>query len=174
MSNAIARSGRLAPIILVLVMGFAALALAGCGDDDNGSTATSEIEFLTPTPQGPTVAPASSAAPGASSTVPNSGSAPAGASAVVDITAKDTKFDKSTISVPAGVQVTVNMTNNDPVIHNISFYPDKSATNAFFEGELFKGPNVTKTEKFNAPAKAGTYYFHCDVHPDMSGSFIVQ
>jgi hypothetical protein len=31
------------------------------------------------------------------------------------------------------------------------------------------------TEKFTAPSTPGTYYFHCDVHPDqMNGTFIVQ
>lgn len=186
MSNAIARVRSLAPLVLVVLLGTAAVLIAGCGGDDSGGTATAAgIEFRTPSASGATspaatspaaTSPAASAtAPVASATAQASASAPSAASAVVNITAKDTKFDKSTITVPAGVEITVNLTNDDTLIHNISFYPDKNATNAISEGELFKGPNVTKTEKFTSPAKAGTYYFHCDVHPtEMNGSFIVQ
>jgi plastocyanin len=168
-------------VSLVLLVALFGLALAAaCGDDDDTASTATVINSLTPTPGGAASAsasavtsPSSSASASASAST-GSGSA---ATATVDITAKDTAFDKKDISVPAGAQVTVNMTNQDAIIHNIAFYPDKSAVekDAYFIGELFKGPNVTKTESFKAPTKPGVYYFHCDVHPDqMNGTFTVK
>jgi plastocyanin len=165
-----ARGGRLFSVSLVLVVALFGLALAACGDDDSTASTATAINFHTPTPGG-AASPSASAASSASAT---GGTAKV---ATVEITAKDTKFDKADISVPAGSQVTLKMTNQDTVIHNIAFYPDKSAVekDAYFIGELFKGPNVTKTESFKAPDKPGSYYFHCDVHPDqMNGTFTVK
>lgn len=96
------------------------------------------------------------------------------ASTTINLTAKDTKFDQSTITVPAGQQITINFTNDDDVIHNFAVY-DKPDGNELYTGDLFKGPDVTKSDTFTAPATPGNYYFQCDVHPDqMNGTLIVQ
>lgn len=76
--------------------------------------------------------------------------------------------------MPAGAKITVNVTNDDNVIHNFAVYSAKGGTE-LYTGPLFKGPNVTKSDTFTAPAKAGNYYFQCDVHPDqMNGTLVVQ
>ena len=95
--------------------------------------------------------------------------------AKVAITAQNMKFDKSTITVPAGSQVTVTFTNNDQGIpHNFAVYTDAAATTTIFKGSVIAGPAST-TDTFTAPSTPGTYFFRCDIHPTtMNGQFIVQ
>jgi plastocyanin len=99
---------------------------------------------------------------------------PGGGPAVVTIVAQNIKFDKSTITATAGLDVTVTLDNRDAgVLHNIAFYPNRSATSKIFGGPIITGP-ATNTSTFPAPG-AGNYFFRCDVHPDtMTGTFIVQ
>lgn len=159
----------------VLLLPGLLLAFAACGDDDNTSAATPTIETHAAASATATTAAATTASTAAASaTTP--ASAVAGAQAVtVDITAQDTSFDKQEIDAPAGAHVTVHMTNKDNVIHNIAFYKDSAGNEAIAVGDLFKGPNATKDLSFDAPKQPGTYYFHCDVHPDqMHGAFKVQ
>jgi plastocyanin len=98
-----------------------------------------------------------------------------GGPATVNIVAQNLVFDLKTITVSAGVEVTVNLDNRDAgVPHNISFYTNRSASSAIFKGALITGPS-TITEKFNSPSSPGNYFFRCDVHPDtMTGTFSVQ
>lgn len=99
----------------------------------------------------------------------------AGGTATVDLSAKNIAFDKSTITVPAGADVTVDFDNEDDGIpHNFAVYTDSSATDTIFSGETITGPDTT-TYTFTAPSDPGTYYFRCDVHPEqMRGDFVVQ
>jgi plastocyanin len=99
----------------------------------------------------------------------------AGQATTVDIAARDLKFDRSTITVPAGAQVTVNFNNQDSgVPHNVAFYTDSSASTAIYKGQVVTGPTTT-TYTFTAPSAPGTYFFRCDVHPtQMTGTFVVQ
>jgi len=100
--------------------------------------------------------------------------AAAGGAVTVNIAADDTAFDTDTITVPAGAEVTVNFNNQDDgVPHNVAVYTDSSAAEQIFVGDIITGPAET-TYTFTAPSEPGTYYFQCDVHPDMNGDFIVE
>jgi hypothetical protein len=58
--------------------------------------------------------------------------------------------------------------------HNFALYTDSSASTSIFVGQVINGPGTT-VYQFTAPAKAGTYFFRCDLHPTiMTGQFIVQ
>ena len=93
---------------------------------------------------------------------------------VVNLTAENIAFDKDTITVPAGANVTVNFTNKDDGIpHNIAVYDSSLRSEHIFVGEIITGPAETDYN-FTAPEKSGTYYFQCDVHPFMNGKFIVE
>lgn len=94
---------------------------------------------------------------------------------VVNVTVKNIAFNVSTITVPAGANVTVNFGNQDTgVAHNIAFYYDAASEKPIYVGEIFNGPK-TMVYTFTAPDKPGTYYFRCDVHPyNMKGQFIVK
>ncbi len=82
-------------------------------------------------------------------------------------------FDRKTISVPPGADVTVTFENKDKAPHNLAVYLDKSAAKVIFVGEVITGPK-TITYHFTAPADPGTYFFRCDVHAaTMFGDFIV-
>ncbi len=95
--------------------------------------------------------------------------------AVVDISAKNLAFNTSTITVPAGSQVTINFDNQDNgVAHNVAVYTDSSAKTSIYVGKIINGIAKT-TYTFTAPSKPGTYFFRCDVHPTtMKGQFIVK
>ena len=71
--------------------------------------------------------------------------------------------------------VSISFSNKDAgVLHNFSLYADAGHTQAIFQGDLTTGPETT-TYTFDAPSTPGTYYFHCDVHPDqMKGVFTVK
>lgn len=98
-----------------------------------------------------------------------------GGTTTVDLAAEDIAFDTSTITVPAGAEVTVNFDNKDDGIpHNLAVYTDSSADEEIFVGDTVTGP-ATTTYTFTAPDDPGTYFFRCDVHPQqMTGDFIVQ
>jgi len=88
------------------------------------------------------------------------------------IVAENIQFDLQTITAPATSEVEVTLDNRDPgVPHNFAVYTDESASQSIFVGEIFPGPDQ-RTETFTTP-EAGDYFFRCDVHPNMSGTFTV-
>jgi plastocyanin len=93
----------------------------------------------------------------------------------IDLVARNIAFDKATITVPAGAEITINFDNQDKGIpHNISVYESSAAKSAVFKGKVITGPKQI-TYTFTAPEKAGTYFFRCDVHPRaMTGTFVVH
>lgn len=105
----------------------------------------------------------------------NTSCAPSGTT--VKVTAKDTAFDASCLAAPAGKAFTIAFDNEDPLPHNVAIYSadpmvDKNAK-ALFKGTIITGPKMTS---YSVPAlAAGTYHFHCDVHPtQMYGTFVVK
>jgi plastocyanin len=90
----------------------------------------------------------------------------------ISITAENLAFNKSTISVYAGSEVTIEFTNNDSLPHNVAFYENEKVENPIYVGEIITGP-AEITYKFRAPLEPGVYFFRCDVHPAMNGDFIV-
>ncbi len=93
----------------------------------------------------------------------------------IDLSAKDLGFNVSTITVPAGANVTINFDNLDQgVEHNFALYETAEATKSVFVGEEITGPGKI-AYNFDAPTKVGTYFFRCDDHPtEMKGNFTVQ
>ncbi len=89
--------------------------------------------------------------------------------------AENIAFNKSTITVPAGANVTVYFDNQDSgVPHNFALYETAAAEKYIFVGETITEP--AKVEyTFTAPSEPGTYFFRCDIHPtQMTGQFVVQ
>ncbi len=146
--------------MLLTIMGLGVVGCALTQAQPPTSTPTS-----TPTP---TVAPTPTPSP---TTTPT----PSGQPVTINLTAKNIKFDMGTITVPAGVQVTINFSNQDNGIpHNVSVYTDSSASKSIFVGQPITGI-ATTTYTFTAPSTPGNYFFRCDVHPTlMTGTFIVQ
>jgi plastocyanin len=105
----------------------------------------------------------------------NTGNNSNGINTTIYLMAKNIAFNRSTITVPAGAQITIHFDNEDSGIpHNFALYKSSSSTTAIFKGEIITGVSST-TYTFTAPTTPGTYWFRCDVHPNqMNGDFIVQ
>jgi plastocyanin len=83
----------------------------------------------------------------------------------IKLTAQNIKFDKTSLQIASGAQITVEVTNKDKIEHNFTF----RAANASKDVEGGEDATV----KFTAPA-AGTYEFHCKYHPSvMKGTITV-
>jgi plastocyanin len=87
------------------------------------------------------------------------------------ITSRDSSFTVATITVGAGEPFTLRLINDDGVPHNVAIYVDNSATDSLFIGELITNATVD----YAVPAlEGGTYFFRCDLHPEMTGTLVVE
>lgn len=103
---------------------------------------------------------------------PTSACSPSGTS--LAITASGTAFDKDCLAAPAGQAFTLAFDNKDSATHNIVILRSHTDTGQpLFRAPIVQGP---RTETFNVGAlPAGSYAFHCEVHPQrMSGTFVVR
>jgi plastocyanin len=94
------------------------------------------------------------------------------AAPALTVTASGLQFDTSTIDLTADTPATIRFDNKDAgVQHNIAIYQDDSLQKLLFKGDLLTGPGSIDYQVPGLPA--GTYYFHCDVHPTMNGDVVV-
>ncbi len=93
---------------------------------------------------------------------------------LVNLTAQNYQFDKSSIYVPAGQNISIFFKNLDQgVAHNFALYGSSSLQVKIFQGADITGVAST-LYTFKAPSSPGLYFFRCDVQPNlMFGSFIV-
>jgi plastocyanin len=86
--------------------------------------------------------------------------------------ALDGKFDKKCLAAPTGQAFTIDFKNLDRGLpHNVAIYRDRTARAVLFQGDLVDGPGLTT---YSVPAlPAGRWFFRCDPHPDMNGTFVV-
>ena len=88
----------------------------------------------------------------------------------ISLSAKGLAFDTKSLAVPAGKSVTVHFANQDSAPHNLAIYRTSKATAVLFQGDLVDPGQSTD---YAIPAlPAGTFYFRCDVHPDMDGQVV--
>lgn len=90
----------------------------------------------------------------------------------VALTANNLEFDVSTIEAPAGEAFTINFTNAESQPHNVAVYSEEGG-DEIVAGDIITGPDMT-TEVAVDALEPGTYYFRCDVHPDMEGTIVVS
>ena len=91
----------------------------------------------------------------------------------LSLKANNVKFDKKSLAAPAATQVSLAFDNEDGgVQHNFSLYEDKNGKKPVFKSDLFSGKKSVNYT-FTVPT-AGTYYFRCDAHPDMNGTFYAK
>ena len=90
----------------------------------------------------------------------------------ITITARDLKFSTSALEAAADEPFQIVFENQESAPHNVAIYGDAGATDAVFVPDPFSGP---ATVTYDVPAlAAGTYFFRCDLHPDMSGQLTVD
>ncbi len=118
---------------------------------------------VTPTPEPSVNQPTPTPTPEADKPIGPPASLPAPTAEVKTISIHDLSFDPVTVTVAAGT--TVTWTNDDPMAHTVtSDTAGLFGSKQFFTGETFSFTFAT----------AGTYTYHCAVHPSMKGTIIVQ
>jgi plastocyanin len=88
---------------------------------------------------------------------------------VVTLAAANIAFEPTSLTVPAGEAFTLRFHNEDANIqHNVQIFDDpKFEGTPLFSGALVTG--VRQTDYEVDPLEAGAYFFHCEVHPTMTG-----
>ena len=106
----------------------------------------------------------SPAASGAAST-------PAPGATVVKLEALNIAFTETSLTAPANTAFDLQFNNQDASVpHNVVIVD--ASGKAVFTGDIFNGP---ATKDYNVPAlAAGSYTFHCAVHPNMTGTLTVK
>ena len=87
------------------------------------------------------------------------------------IVAKDMAFSPSTVEIAAGKNVTIHFDNQESAPHNVAIYKDASASEKVSVGEIV---TAAKADQVVPALTAGTYFFRCDVHTNMTGSLVVK
>jgi plastocyanin len=87
------------------------------------------------------------------------------------IVAKDMKFQTTSVEVKAGTNVTVHFDNQDSAPHNVAIYTDSGAGTPVSVGQVVTS---SKADQVVPALKAGTYFFRCDVHHDMTGTIVAK
>jgi plastocyanin len=88
----------------------------------------------------------------------------------LSVAASGIAFDTPCLAAPAGQAFTIQFDNQDTVPHNVAIYSAEGGEE-LFKGDIITGPD---TVTYDVPAlDPGQYYFQCDVHPNMNGTFVV-
>lgn len=149
-------SRRLKPFrarVLLMAVTAAGLIAAACGGDDSGEERTAQPA------QSSTAAP--TVTPGQAS-----GSA-------LKVIGKDITFDKTELEANSGA-ITIEFDNQDDAIpHNFHVFKGTGPSGESVDlTEVTAGPVV---QTLTVQLDPGTYFYHCDVHPNqMKGTLVVQ
>lgn len=87
------------------------------------------------------------------------------------ITAEGMAFDRSEITAAAGEPFELFFRNLAGVPHNVAIYTDASASEPIFVGETISD---AATVYEVAALEPDEYFFRCDLHPDMTGTLVVE
>lgn len=82
-------------------------------------------------------------------------------------------FENDCLSVPAGTAFTLTFENGEEgTTHNVAVLKAHTDPAPLFKTEIAAGPNSRSVA--GGPLEAGTYHFHCEVHPTtMQGTLKV-
>jgi len=87
------------------------------------------------------------------------------------VDAEGNAFAQTTITLAAGEPTQLFFRNLDGQPHNIAIYTDADATESLFVGETITDDVIL----YQIPTlEPGEYFFRCDVHPDMTGTMVVE
>jgi plastocyanin len=90
----------------------------------------------------------------------------------VEIKADNIAFDKHELELNANQPAVISFDNEEAQPHNVAIYTGEDAVQVIFQGDVVVGP-ITVEYRFTAPGP-GTYFFRCDIHPNMKGEVKVQ
>ena len=142
-----------------------ALMAVGCGGEEAALPTPAEetTTEVTPTPE---------ASPTADETITEETPSPADCSpgGEIEVEAEDIRFDTDCVAAPAGVPFEIKFKNRDfGIQHNFAIYTEDGG-DALFQGRVITG-TADATYQVDA-IDAGQYYFQCDIHPSMNGTFV--
>jgi nitrite reductase (NO-forming) len=142
---------------------------AAAGGHDMGTTAPATTATAT--------AAATTAVPTASPTAAATTAPANGATGAVAFSMKDNTFPVSKLTAKVGEKLTLNITNEGAVPHNVRIAGADGKYDA--KDSVVSSPEIITAKKTGTltwtPPKAGTYKFQCDLHPDqMTGTITVQ
>ena len=83
--------------------------------------------------------------------------------------AQNLQFDKTEFHVPADEPFAIELDNRDVAPHNVAIYTQQDG-DQLFTFPPFAGPASREFESDEDGIPEGTYYFQCDVHPNMNGT----
>jgi plastocyanin len=146
------RSRRVGLTVLLAVLVTVGLVGVACGGSSSSNT---------PTPQ-KTAQPAATKASGTTAAAGSPTAAGTAAAQGTSVTIKDFQFTPSTVTIKVGG--TVTWTNDGPSTHDVT-----ADDNSFKSGSLAQGKTYTRT--FDT---AGTFSYHCGIHPNMKAQVVVQ
>ena len=87
------------------------------------------------------------------------------------VVAKDMKFQTGQVEVKAGQNLTLHFDNQDSAPHNVAIFTDSSASQKVSVGEIISS---SAKDQVIPALKAGTYFFRCDVHTNMTGTIVAK
>ena len=141
------RKNLLMYLMLIAALLIIALPLAGCTGSGNTAGTTASVTTVASTTASTTAASTTAASTTAATT---------------SVTIESFLFNPASLTIKAGE--TVTWTNKDSVAHTIT--EDKGI---FDSGSVNSGATYSFTFK-----TAGTFTYHCAIHPSMTGKIIVQ
>ena len=149
-------------LTLSLLTTLALAALAACGGGATPTPAASNASLPSVAASTPAAsAPAASTAAGSPASAAACAAAPAGAAATVNVTIKDFKFAPQPVQAKVGDIVAWK--NDDSAPHSATMDDGSCDTDSIAAG-------ATAMLTFTA---AGTYTYHCKVHPTQMKDFTV-
>jgi plastocyanin len=99
-------------------------------------------------------------------------SQPPATDADATVTAADMAFQPGTVTATAGADgLVIALVNSDSMPHNIAIYSDESKSEKLFEGEMVTDGTIVYDIGDLAP---GEYFFDCSLHPNMTGTLVVE
>ncbi len=95
----------------------------------------------------------------------------------VRVVARNLEFDQRFVQLPSEGEVSILFVNEDGGIpHNVAVYPEDDNGEPILSAPVFTGETFNGVDQqvytFQAPEQPGTYFYRCDVHPQMQGEAV--
>jgi plastocyanin len=161
-------------LLTLLVLSALAVFALACGDDDDDTGDDANGDVATTAPAAATDEPTDAATDAADETdepePTEDGDDNGGAAETVTIAIANFAFDPSDFTVPAGA-VLFEVSNADSAPHTFTVYADEAYTDAT---DVDVSVGAGSSGSGEGTFEAGPFFFRCELHPDMQGTFTAE